>query len=138
MDRQRALDRVPDPEHDGEDRRENRRARRQRHVVQVAHVVRDQRAEDADDHHHGPVGGREIPAQAELHEQQHGQNGAGDVRGVDEAEAEVVVHVVGSGLADRGAHDLDDPEEEGDLRDLVQHLASSHARKGAAGGLTAT
>ena len=40
-----------------------------------------------------------------------------------EAEAEVHVEVVRRGLADRGAHDLDDPEEQGDFRHLVQHAS---------------
>ena len=40
-----------------------------------------------------------------------------------EAEAEVVVEVVGRRLADGRAHDLDDPEVERDLGHLVEHPA---------------
>jgi hypothetical protein len=71
-----------------------------------------------------PVDDRDVATKRELHDEQEREQRAGDVGGVDEAEAERVVDVVGSRLADRRAHDLDDPEEEGDLRDLVEHLAA--------------
>ncbi len=32
--------------------------------------------------------------------------------------------IIGAGLADRGRHDLDQPEDEGDFGDLVQHAAA--------------
>src|SRR5204863_6524330 len=59
--------------------------------------------------------------QRELHAEQHGQQYAGRVRRLGQAEAEVDVQVVGCGLADRRAHDLDHPEVEGDLGNLVEH-----------------
>ena len=46
------------------------------------------------------------------------------IRRLRQSEAEVVVQVVGRRLADRRAHDLDDPEVERDFRDLVEHLAA--------------
>ena len=124
MDRQRPLKAPPDREDHGEDRREDRGAGRERHVVVVAHVVGDQRAEDTDDHDDQPVGRRDVAAQRELHGEQDGQQDAGDDRRVGQPEAEVDVQVIGRGLADRRAHDLDHPEVEGDLGDLVEHPAT--------------
>ena len=121
VDRQRAFHGVPDGEHAREDRGEDRRARREGHVVRVGHVVGDQRAEDADDHDHRPVHDRDIAPKTELDEQEHGEQRPGDVRGVREPEAEIDVQVVRGGLADGGAHDLDHPEPEGDLGNLVEH-----------------
>jgi hypothetical protein len=46
----------------------------------------------------------------------------GDDRGPGEPEVQIDVEEVRGGLADRGAQNLDDPEPERDLRDLVEHL----------------
>ena len=121
VDRQRPLHGVPDGEHDREDHGEDRGARHERHALGVGHVVGDQRAEDADDDDHRPVHDRHIAPKTELHEQEHGEQRSGDVGGVREPEAEIDVQVVRGGLADGGAHDLDHPEPEGDLGNLVEH-----------------
>ena len=42
--------------------------------------------------------------------------------GPRKADADVRVEKVRGGLSDRGREDLDDPEVEGDLRDLVEHV----------------
>jgi hypothetical protein len=117
-----------------EDDREGDRAGCQRHVVVVGHVVGDERAEDADDHHHRPVDARHVAAQPELDREQDDEEGTGDVGRLRQPEAEVVVEVVGGGLAHRGAHDLDDPEEDRDLWDLVEHLAAERGRAPRMGG----
>jgi hypothetical protein len=51
------------------------------------------------------------------------QQHADHVRRVRESEAESLVEIVGRRLADRRREDLDDPEVDGDLGDLVQHQA---------------
>ena len=128
MDRQRPLDGEPAGEDGRQDDREDDRARGQRHVVVVGHVVGDERAEHADDHHDRPVDARHVAAQPELGGEQDDEQCTGDVRRLRQPEAEVVVEVVGGCLADRGAHDLDDPEEDRDFRDLVEHLAAQRGR----------
>jgi hypothetical protein len=57
-----------------------------------------------------------------LDDQHRDKGGAEHEGGVGQSEAEGDVDVVGEALADRGAQDLDDPEVDGDLGHLVQHL----------------
>jgi hypothetical protein len=121
VDRERPFDGVPDGEHEREDAGEDRRARREGHVARVGQVVGDERAEHADHDDDRPVHDRHVSPETELDEQEHGEQRSGDVRRVGEPEAEVDVQVVRGGLADGGAHDLDHPEPEGDLGDLVEH-----------------
>ncbi len=78
----------------------------------------------------------DVPAGPELGDEDRDQHRAHDVGGVGEAEAEVFVEVVGEGLPHRRAEDLDHPEVEGDLGDLVEHPAAvaRHRRAGHCGG----
>jgi hypothetical protein len=62
--------------------------------VTVRQVVGDERPEDADDDDGRPVHDRHVAAQAELDEQENGQQGACDVGRLREAEAEVILIVI--------------------------------------------
>ena len=124
VDRERSLDRVPACEDRDQDRAEEDRRRFQGDAVVVDQVVADQGADDADQDHGEPVDAGDVLLRPELEDEDADQQRAHDVAGAAEAEAEVFVEVVGEGLADRGAEDLDHPEVEGDLGDLVQHLVA--------------
>ena len=71
-----------------------------------------------------------VAAQAELDDQGEDERRREQQGGVRQAEAEGLVDVVGEALADRGAQDLDQPEPDGDLRHLVQHLLWSGVANG--------
>ena len=85
--------------------------------------VADQGADDADQHHRQPVDAGDVLSRPELGDEHGDQDRPHDVGGVGETEAEVFVDVVGEGLPHRRAEDLDHPEVDGDLRDLVEHAA---------------
>ena len=127
VDRKRALPDVPDAEDRGEDHREHCGADPERYADLVGEDVGVERAGDADDHDGEPVGDGHVLPQRHLdREDEHEDDGEQD-RGVHEADAEGHVDPVGEALADGGAEDLDHPEPDGDLGDLVEHLPCSDA-----------
>src|SRR5262249_53220762 len=89
---------------------------------------------DADQDDGEPVDAWYVLPRPELGNKNRQQQRAHRVRGVGEAEAERLVEVVGRGLPNRGAKNLDDPEVDGDFGDLVQHLPRDRSvRPGAEG-----
>jgi len=70
--RQRALEAVPDHERDQQGGEEDQRRRHQRDAEVVGQVVRDQGADDADQHDDEPVGHRDVALEAELDHERHG------------------------------------------------------------------
>src|SRR5205085_11084858 len=91
----------------------------------VAEVVGEEGADDADQDDCEPVDARDVLVLAKLDDEHAYEQDAHDHGGAVEAEAELVVQEVSERLADGGAEDLDDPEVEGDLGDLVEHLPAT-------------
>ena len=121
VDRERSLAGEPGREGGGERDREEDRRGPQRDAEVVDEVVGDLGADHADQHDRRPVETGDVPLRAELGDEHRDEDGAGDVGRVRQAPAQVRVQVVRGGLADGRAEDLDDPEVERDLGDLVQH-----------------
>jgi hypothetical protein len=116
------LDQVPDREDHDQRSAEGDVGGHQGDTV-FGHVVGDQGADHTQQDDRQPVDAGDVLLRAELGNQGRDQERTGDVGGVGETEADLFVQVVGEGLSDRGAEDLDHPEVEGHLRDLVQHLS---------------
>ena len=120
VDRQGLLARVPGQEHQAQQHGEDDRAHLQRHPEVVGEVVREERAEDADQHHRQPVDRRDVAAQPDLEREDREEHHSRDDRRVRQAPVQVHVQEVSRGLPHRRAQDLDDPEEDRHLGDLVQ------------------
>ena len=121
MDGQRPFAAVPERERRRQGDGEHAGGDRQRNAEVVDQIVGGERADHADQHDGQPVDLRNVAPGPELPVQGGDQAGAHDQRRPGQPEAEMVVEEVGGGLADRGGQDLDDPEEDRDLGDLVQH-----------------
>lgn len=91
----------------------------------VHKVIAYQRADNANHHHREPVDPWHVLPRPELEEQRDEQEAAHDNRRVGQAPVQVYVQEVCGRLAHRGCHDLDDPKEDRDFRNLVQHLPAS-------------
>jgi hypothetical protein len=114
---------VPDRERRRQGHGEDGGGDGQRHPEVVDEVVGGERADDADEDDGRPVDGRDVAPGPELEEQRRGQPHAHHQRGAGQPQADVAVEEVGGGLAHGGRQDLDDPEEERDFWNLVEHAS---------------
>src|SRR5581483_4606521 len=87
----------------------------------------DLRSDDADQNYPGPIDAGDVAPKPKLEEQRHEQKSGGDEGRLRQPEADVVGEIIRSRLADRRTQDLDHPEVEGDLGNLVQHPAQAEA-----------
>ena len=127
VNRERPLAQPPREERDREQPAEERRLHRQRHAVVVVQVVGDLGADDADQHDPRPIDPRDVTPQTELEEQRDEQKRGRDVGRLRESEPDVVGEIVRRRLTHRRTENFDHPEVEGDLGNLVQHLAQAEA-----------
>src|SRR5439155_10574857 len=115
VDRQRALAAVPEPEDQREHDRPQQRRARVRDADEQVQGVRHPGAEDRDRVGQGPVSGGDVAARPELPDQgDDHQARLHDPADLPVAQGQVVRHR----LAAAGGEELDDPEQEGDLRHL--------------------
>jgi len=91
------------------------------HAEAIGERIGDLRSDDAHEHDGEPVPPGHVSIGAKLQDHRGDQQRAH--RGAREqcAEADVNRQIIRSGFADSGRQDLDDPEPERDLRDLIQH-----------------
>jgi nitronate monooxygenase len=112
---------VPGPENNAEQYCEYGRARVKADSETIGQHVSQLRADHADQHDGEPVDPRYIGSFAELRSERGSQHGKRDCYRQRGAEADMDSKVVGTRLADRGGQDLDCPEGDCDLRNLVLH-----------------
>src|SRR6185312_3017229 len=87
----------------------------------------DLRADDADQHDPEPIDACDVAAHPKLKYERCDEECGGDERRVRQTEPDVPGEIVRSRLTHGRAQDLDEPEVEGDFRNLVEHLAKLHA-----------
>lgn len=86
-------------------------------------------ADDADQDHCQPVDPRHVTVHTELDDERDDEQTCHEETRYGRPETDVDGEIVGAGLAERRRHDLDDPEDEGDLGDLVEHVAGTSVSK---------
>src|SRR6185312_12119734 len=115
VDRQRALAAVPGPEDQREHDRPQQRGARVRDADEQVQGIRHPGAEDRDREGQRPVGGGDVAARTELPDQSDDHQ----ARLHDRADLPIAQReVVRYGLAAAGGEELDDLEQQGDLRHL--------------------
>lgn len=110
MNRERFLYCKPDGECDRQCDGENQRADLKRHTQAVGQIIRDQRAEDTDQHDSQPINGGDVSVCLELEEQHCQQNDSHCDGSAGQANAQIHIQEIRCGLTDGGAQDFYYPE----------------------------
>ena len=122
VDGQRLLNQVPHREDQCEHNGKYEGSRLQGNPELVCQVVGDQGADNTKENNGEPVNGWDVFAHLKLKEQNNGKQRAHNERCSGQPKMKRCIQIIRCSLTYRSTEDLDDPEINGDFRDLVEHL----------------